>query len=661
MGIFSRKSGGIFNNTAPMSTRGTVDLRVDNFDGGVNVLLSETRLEPNEAKEATNMMLVEKGAWKKRWGTAHYAGVTFSNTIDGFTEYKKTDGTRELIVVADGKVWNVDPSAETSTEITGATFTQGIRCDFAQINDLLYIVNGTDNMARYNGATLSTYSSISTPAWAGTPLARGAGLSAGSHNLYYRVSAVNEVGETLAAAEQTITVDIPRDLWDEADEYIDVDWTASSGALKYIIYFSTVTGYEVKLAETSDTLYRDFGTANVNPYIEPPTENTATGPKFKSIAVINNRIWGTNDPTNKQRVHWTGAGANLGNFAPGFDGGWVDLETGSRNQCTKVIDFNGKAHVVCRTDDGRGSVWEVDLTGTTIGAEEIIVPIPTKINSQMGSPAQRAVVLAENDAYLLNPFGVFTLGYVEGVLNSLQIKEKSENIRPYIRDAYEPDMDMACGYYYDSKLFFSIPTSSGEPNRIFFYDSELDAWVKDWSIGVSQFGEFTDSDGVTHFLGINGTKLVEFSENYSGDQGSAFSWKYISPKMAVDKDWTRFAFIDKAYVKMRDTQGSPSFTFTGTTAEGSSPATGTSEIDPGSSSSGVGWDLMGDFQMGDSDGIPTVFAQESLIRYVPVDQVIRDMQWEISGSTLNDTGVITGIMANGRLIETDNPESWLLN
>ena len=46
---------------------------------------------------------------------------------------------------------------------------------------------------------------------------------------------------------------------------------------------------------------------------------------------------------------------------------------------------------------------------------------------------------------------------------------------------------------------------------------------KDWSIGVSQFGEYTDSSRVTHFLGINGTKLVEFSENYQGDQGSAFA------------------------------------------------------------------------------------------------------------------------------------------
>lgn len=661
MSIFGKGKTRLTAGQVALQTKKPVDIKVDKFDGGTNVFLSETRLKPEEAKESTNLMLDEDGVWKKRWGTAQYGGVTFTNTIDGFAEYKKSDGTRQLIVVADGYAYVVDPSAGTKTQITGATFTQGIRCDFVQLNSYLYIVNGTDNLARYDGSTLSTYSSISTPAWAGTPLSRGAGLSSGNYTYYYRVSAVNAVGETLAAAEQSIAVDIKRDAWDEADEYIDVDWTAVSGALKYVVYFSDVTGYEVKLDETTDTLYRDTGSATPNPYIEPPTESTATGPKLMSIAVIGNRIWGTGDPNNLQRVYWTGTGTNIGNFAPGFDGGWVDLETGSRNQCVKVIDFDGKPHVVCKTDDGRGSVWEVVLTTTTIGDVDVIVPIPTKINAQMGSPAARAVVQAENNVYLLNIFGVFTLGYVEGILNSLQISEKSQNIRPYIRDAYEASIQLACGYYYDSKIFFSFSTASGEPNRIFLYDLELGSWIKDWTVGVSQFGEFTDSSGVTHLLGISGTKLIEFSDNYEGDQGTAFSWKYISPRFPVSKDWTKFAFIQRAYVRMRNTTGSIAFSFTGTTVNGTTPTVATDTIEPGASDTGMGWDIMGEFLMGSTNGTPTLFAQESLIKYLPIDSLVRDVQWEISGSSLSDGGTITGIMAEGYLVETDSPSTWLLN
>lgn len=659
MSIFSETTR-IFKQRPAIENRDEVDIKVDTFKGGTNVLDSETRLKPDEAKESTNLMLDEDGVWKKRWGTAQYGGVSFTNTIDGFTEYKKTDGTRELIVVADGKAWVVDPSAGTKTEITGATFTQGTRCDFAQINDYLYIVNGTDDMARYGGSTLSTYSSIDTPAWGGTPLTRGGGLSTGAYNLYYRVSAVNAVGETLAAAEETIDVNILRDDWDAATEIVTLDWDASAGALKYIIYYSDVTGYEVKLAETTNTSYVDDGSAIPNPYIEPPTESTAAGPKFKSIAVIGNRLWGTGDPSNPQRVYWSGAGANLGNFAPGFDGGWVDLETGSRNQCVRVIDYNKETHVICKTDDGRGSVWEVNLTTVTIGTTDILVPVPTKINAQMGSPAQRSVVQAENDVYFLNPFGVFTLGFVENILNELQVREKTPKLRPYIESAYEPDIDKSCAYFYKSKVFFSIPLSSGEPNRIFVYDKELDAWYKDWTIGVSQFGEFTDSSGVTHFIGINDTKLIEFSENYAGDQNVAFTWRYVSPRFPVSKKWYEFAFIEKAYIRLRNATGAPVVSVTGTTRGGSAPTVGTSTVEIGNSDTGMGWDLMGSVLMGSTSGIPTLFAQESLLRYLAIDDLVRDVQWTVTGSAMADSAVLTGIMAKGRIIEGDDDSDWLL-
>ena len=644
-----------------LRTKPNVDIQVDKFDGGVNVLLSEIRLKNNEAKEATNLMLSEDGVWKKRWGTREYlTSGLFTADLDGFTEYRKSDGTRELIVVADGKAWTVDSTGK--TEITGATFTSGYACDFAQISSYLYIVNGEDVMARYDGSTLSVYGAITTPAWDGTPLTRGAGLSAGSYNYYYRVSAVNEVGETLAAAEKTIAVDILRDDWDATagDEIITVGWADVAGAKKYIVYMSDVSGYEAKLAEVTTSTYEDDGSAALNPYIVPPFASSAEGPKFKSIGIIGNRIWGTNDPSNPQRVYWTGTDANLGNFAPAFDGGWVDLETGSRNQTTRVIDFNRKAHVICKTDDSRGSIWEIDFTAIEIAGTPIIVPQATKLIAQMGTNAQRSIVHAENDVFFINRFGVFTLGYEPNVFNVLRTNEKSVQIRPYIRDADEDSMDRCCAYYYDSKVFFSIPTASGAPNRIILFDKEKSAWIKHWTIGVSQFGEFTNSDGSTHFIGINGNSLIEFSENFEGDDGTAFVWKYVSPRFPVKKDWTGFAFINRAFIRIRGAKGTPQFSFTGTTVNGASPTLGTDTIVQGSSDTGIGWDLMGSVKIGTTDGTPTSFAVESLVRYLQIDSLLRDIQWEISGDGISDRATIVGLMAEGRLVETYPPSDWII-
>lgn len=634
---------------------------ISDFSGGVNTLVSETRLDPKETKEATNMMLDEDGVWIKRWGTAQYGGVSFTATPDGFSEYRKSDGTRELVVIADGKGYVVDPSAGTKTEISGATFTSSYPCEFAQIKNYLYVVNGQDVMARYDGSSFSTYTGLDAPAWDGTPLTRGAGLSDGSYNYYYRVSAVNAVGETLAVAEATIGVNIARDDWDSATEYIQIDWADVSGALKYVIYAGDTAGYLGKLTEVSVSTFQDDGSSAINYYVEPPTANTTTGPLVKSIAISNSRIWGTNDPGNPQRVHFSGSGVDVGNFSPAYGGGWIDLESGGRATTVKILDFQDAPHVFCNTPEGNGAIWKIVLSSVTIGSTDVIIPIAEKIIGMKGTPAQRSVVLVENDTYFMNIRGVYVLGDEVGVLNRLRTNELSANIRPYVRDLYQADLDHSCAYYYDSKVFFSVPTASGAPNRVFYYDREMKAWVKDWTIGVSQFGEFTDSSGIRHFLGIQSTKIIEFSPNYEGDQNVSFTWKYVSPKLSVNKDWSRFASVSRAYIKLRNTRGSLEFSIMGTERSGVSTTVGTATIAQGASDTGMGWDLVGSFKMGDTLGVPTLFALESLIRYLPLTEIVRDLQWTLTGDALADTAVITGIAAEGTLIGMSSPEDWRLD
>lgn len=635
-------------------------VRIDKFDGGSNTLFSETRLEKNEAKEAQNLILIEDGIWDKRWGTSQYGGVSWTGTLDGFTEYKKTDGTREMIVVADGKIWRVDPAAQTKTQITGATPTAGYRCFFVQIGSKLYIANGQDALVRYDGSTLSTYTGLTTPV--GQALARGAGLAAGSITYYYRVTAVNDVGETVASTEASITVNKLRDAWVTAsNEYLDFSWTAVAGALQYVIYFSDTSGYEVKLSTVNTNSYRDYGTDTPNPYIEPPNDNSTTGPKFTSMFISGNRIWGTGDPNNPYRAYFTGTGVFLGNFSPAYGGGWIDLEKGGRATTVTGCDFQGKAHIFMKTDDGKGQVWQITLESQTIGTTSFIVPIPLKIINSVGTNAARSVVYVENDVLFLNPKAVQVLGNEPGVLNVLRTNELSAKIRPYIRDLDAASLSKACAYYYDAKVFFSVPTSSGEPNKIVIFDRERTAWIKDWSIGVSQFGEYTDTTGVTHLLGINSNKLIEFSPNYQGDSGTAFTWKYVSPRIPMSKDWTQFAKIKRVYVRLRNTQGTVIFSVTGTKKSGSFTGLGSAEITAGSSDTGMGWDQIGAVQIGNTLGAPTTFADENMIKYMTINKLIRDIQYTVQGSGLSDRTVLTGLMFEGFVIPTSKPSDWKLS
>lgn len=638
-----------------LETKKLLSIQIDKFNGGSNVLLSETRLDNNEAKEATNLMLVEDGIWKKRWGSESY-GPTFTNRPDGFTEYRKTDGSRELIIVADGKVYRADPSDDSKIEITGATFTQGYPVYFLQINDNLYVSNSYDSIARYDGSTLTTYSGLTTPT--NVSVAR-TGLTTGSYTYYVRITASNEIGETAGSTEFSFTVNKRREDWDTSN-YIALDWDDVSNADFYSVYISDTSGYEVKLDDTQISTYTDKGTADINEYIECPDADTTTGPKIGPMWISGNRIWGTKDVDNPNRVHFTGTGANLGNFSPAYGGGWVDLEKGGKSTATVGADFQGKTHVWCKTDDGKGTVWSVILDTITIAGTDVIVPTPSKIIHNVGTQAPRGIIHVENDIFMCNTAGVYAFGNEPGVLDVLRANDLTQKVRPYWQGLDEASLSKVAGYYYEGKVLISVPQAAGYPNRTLVYDRERLAWVKDWTIGVSQWGEYTDASGITHLLGIGATSLIEFSENYQGDSGTAFTWKYISPRIPMSRDWAQFAKIKRTYIKLRDTIGAISFSVLGTQKTQSYSNLVTATITPETSQSGIGWDQIGSYQIGDSEGEPTTFAQESLIRYVNINKLLRDIQFEVSGDALQDTAVITGIKAEGFAIRTASPSDWKL-
>jgi hypothetical protein len=377
------------------------------------------------------------------------------------------------------------------------------------------------------------------------------------------------------------------------------------------------------------------------------------------MCLSGNKIWGT-EPDNPYRVYFSGSGVYLGNFSPAYGGGWIDLEKGGKNTVAAVVDFQNDCYVLCESDEGRGAIWKVALESQTIGSTSFTVPIPTKIIGAVGTQASRSVVLVENDVLFLNNRQVGVLGNEPGVLNVLRTNEISVKVRPYIQSLNGGSIGKACAYYYDAKVFFSVPTTSGDPNRILIFDREQMAWVKDWSTGVTQFGEYTDSDNVTHFLGSLEDKLVEISAAHEGDDGVAFQCKYVSPRLAVAKDWRQYAKIKKAWVRLRSVVGSINFTFSGTGKDEAFSAEASGTITPGTSDTGMGWDLVGNFQVGTTSGVPTGFAVESLLRYLVVNKLLRDIQFTVStsGTGISDKFTLTGLAAEGYLIRT-SPASTL--
>jgi hypothetical protein len=622
---------------------------------GIITAYSETKIPKGNLKECYNQMLMPDQSYQTRWGTAPF-GPDMGAAPDGFFEYTKTDNTRQLIVIAGGSPYVVDPVANTKTLITGATFTAGKRVFFIQIANKMYAGNGVDPLARYDGAVFTQYSSISTPTGVTNT---NTVLTAGSNSYYYRVSAINAVGETLASTELVVSVNLTRDKWSAAAANVTLNWTAVTGATQYTIYVDTASGYGQQLVQVSANSFVDNGQLFPNPYIQPPVQDTSSGPKLSQMCLAGNRIWGIT-PNEPWTVYYSGAGAYLGNFAPAFGGGWIRLEFGGKGRTGGILDFQNAPHILMNTPDGKGAIWNVSLTTQTINNTTFTVPIPNKIIAAVGTPAAGSVVQVENDVMFFNLYKIGVLGYETGMLSVLRVNELSRPIRNVISSVAQNSLSNPCAYYYDRKVFFSLPAVSGSNNVIYVFDREQAQWYGPWTIGVTQFGQYTDINNQTRFLASNGTRLIEFSPNYAGDSGVAFTQRITTGRIQVSEDFTQFARSKYAWVRLRNLRGNVQFTIYGTMKKQPLRAVGTRSITASGTigTSGFGNDLMGDFILGDTNSIPKGYSDESVKKEIKVNKLVNDVEFTLQSSGLNDFWGVTGLETWLYPTRTRTPSDW---
>lgn len=636
---------------------------IENFGGGTNTLINEKRLNSKFAVSSVNLMQVEDGIWASRWGRDYYGQpIPNVSSIDGACEFVRADGTRELVAVAGGKFWKSVDGGSWS-EVTGYTFTEGKRVSFLQIEDRLYIANGYDDLTYYNGTSLYRYSAISAPsAPSGT---RGSGLTTGSYPNYYRVVATNGIGYTTPSPSLSIPTNKPRSVWNGTTEKITLTITPVSGATGYEIYYGEYDGEEVFLAKTTTTTFEDDGSILPNPFIETPNDNTTSAPKFTSMEVSGNRLWATGDTNNPFRVYGSGVGQYFGYFSPFYGGFYIDVEKGGRNKPIAVTHYrDGKGNpmitVLCSSPDGYGSIFQIELTATTIGDTTFIVPSAYKIVGSIGADASGAVVKAGDNVFFLNKKGVYVLRNKQQMFNVLSTDDLSAPIRNNIASMDGGYISKAVGYYKPPMVFFSIPLGS-ENNRIIIFDMERNNWNYAWTFGVKQFLEYTTNSGATKFLAVpnSGNRLVEISPSYTTDFGEPFYQEYISPILPVSANYADMARVREVIFELGNFRGSLSLEVLGITKNKSVSSIGVVSVSSTTGTSGVGDELVSDAPLvGDASDNPKLFAEPTNKKLVRVRKRVYAIQfkvWTLTGGTFFK---LLGVQARGILIPARAPSSW---
>jgi hypothetical protein len=645
-------------------------ITIDKFNKGVMTLFNSTRLPIEAMAQAQNMILDDDGVWTVRPGTVAY-GATLTTPIDGggsFTKYN-SDGTMNTYYwVIDNGAFKYASDGGSWTTISGVTWTTGNPVTGRQIKNRLYLANGVQALSYVDLATftLVTYTALTTP---GAPSPVKTGLGGTNYTAYYRITAVNEIGETAGGAEGSVTINKHRDDWILGTDYVTLTWSAVSGATRYNIYYSDISGQEVyidSVTAVASPSYIDYGTTIANVYQVYPTADSTAGPKYTQFALASNQIWATADPTNAYRVGWTGTGQNLGSFNPFSGGGYVDLEYGSNEKPIVVKSFrdgrgNSVATVLTSDPNGTGSIWAVTLSTIVIDVLQISVPAYSKQQGSVGTRSPRGVLEYNNSIFYPSPKGFQSLGSQQSILNVLVTKDISAVVRPSVDGINNLYSHLICGIPFKGRLYWSVPFGSTTNNQTWVLDLERGGvWALPWTIGVKQFIEYTDSSGVIRLLGIptTGTKLIQFDQNATGDSNVAFSSNLQSGLVHWDKDHSSWAYIRKVYVELAEPRGTTQFTVSGAQKGKSFRALGNRSITDASSSSGFDADLFDSFQFDTSDSIPTTFSQNSIIKSLKVNKLLNYLQYSLSTSEINAGYTLIQVVIKGTLIPTSDPSSY---
>lgn len=550
-------------------------ITITNWRKGYNSYLDNVRRDNSSLDKALNLMLTQDGVVKKRWGTRTYGGKLPGSKTDGvanFAKWNTETGRPEnwLIAVSDGRVY-VSSDARSWTEAKGEALTVGLEVSFLNFDDKVFLANGKDTLAFYDISEneVRKYIKIETP---NKPTASLQGdLRAGDIGLFYKITAVNDVGETTASESVEVKVNKQRSTWiNEKDkiEAVKLDWAKVDNAARYNIYYSDEKDQEVYLDSIASNTYTDDARMRPNMAIAAPKDNTTAGPTVKTITYSDNRIWGVGDPENPYRVYFGGVGVNTTAFSPFYGGGFIDVVKGGPDFPTVLIGSldgrgtNTNTLFVSGTNI-EGSQYQISLQSMTVGTTTFIIPTVARTVGSLGTNAPRSVIEVKNSLFYASVNSFNTTGSKPELLNVLSTDEISLVIRKDLKKIGATNSRKIATAYFDGKILWAVANGESENNEIWVLDMEINSWMLPWKIPAKYFIKHTDDLGQEHLLFLpsrndeifNESQLFEISERFETDNGRPFETHLSTGIIAFDGSHTEWAKVKKVYLELLNAYG----------------------------------------------------------------------------------------------------------
>lgn len=673
--------------TAPKPYQDVLGQGGSSWRPGVISLVDSTRIPKGAVVQAKNCMQTQDGVWSTRWGSRNY-GAAFTGPVTGLIEYTTVSGgvsTNWVMIMDNGVLKASKDGGAWSTLTTAHTYSTANPTCFVMFENKILIANGVDDFSYYdlNTASLVQFTALTTP---GTPSSSLANLSSGSFPLYYQVTALSQVGETVGSGVATVSVNLARDNWYQnntsittSSPAVTLSWTKVTNAVGYNIYLSDgVSGVAYYLssvgqpASGTTVSFTDYGIDAVNDFIQVPASDTTTAPKFTWLALSNNRLWATGDPNNPNRIYWAATGQYSQAFNAFLGGGWVDILPGSIMKPTCIKEFrNGQGSplttVLLAEPSGYGATYHIDLQSDQIGTTTIVVPVVIKAVGTFGTLSPFGVVETNQNLYFHSGTGGFySTGSVPTLFNILSTNEISILIRPDVKLLDIEGLSGLTGIEYDRKLFFSVPYNSPTNNRIMVYDLEKLNWNPyAFDFGVNQFVRYTDNNQVTHLLAVplNGNYLLELNENFTNDNNVPFESLLQTGLVHVSQDHIQFAHITYCYYEFGHPQGNINMIISGTPHDLPLQQLEDVTVPTGSTESNVGFSSFAFSEVPFSYAAisPTITTDISVKERIRINQLLNNWEAQVTSQDSNDKWTLNQFVIVGQMVPVADPNPWITN
>lgn len=464
-------------------------LRIENWKGGLNTLVSNTAIKPNELSQATDVQLVEDGRIQCPRDGQSYYGSSSGSRVTGIFPYYKADGTKQLLRTSGTKLQKYNTSTGGWDDVSGYTYTTTLNTEYVTAQDNVYICNGTDPLTKYNGTSISSFTSLSTP---NAPTVTRTGTT-GSYTFSYKITAVSANGETTPSTAGTQTINVSTL---DTSSYMTVTWSAVTNAIGYNVYGRkdgqwTFLKY---LEGNGSTTYIDKGQDTPSTVFTPPRGNSTAGVTGKYILLYKDTLFIFGEAANPSRLYYSGGGDKLEDFTIGSGGGFIDISRDDGQIGTGIIVFKNTIIVFKQR-----SIYQFQFTSSGL-------PSIVQINPSVGCIAPRSIVAVENDVFFADQRGIFTIGNEAGfafdVLRTNELSARVRSVYQSIDTSYIQNIAATYATTGNTNLVIFAYTPSGQTtnSKAIIYDRERLAWLQWTNIQANCWANWRDANGTLHVL-----------------------------------------------------------------------------------------------------------------------------------------------------------------